>query len=179
MAGRRIAIQAYLKACRGKKRDLATVAGWVRVAARPVWVRSSRERNWDYETVIQHRRIGRCRYSGEMADRRLLRAHDAVLPRTTPGCGRSSAATTSAASTMRLPRSAAGGGPTTATRYRCSTGLADPIKDALRSGAARPRLHALWPAAAGMAYLVAGCCENTANTSSLRASSARSARRKC
>jgi len=56
----------------------------------------------------------------------------------------------------------------------------DPIKDALVGWAGASRLHALWPAAAGMAYLVRRLLENTANTSLLAGDfTSRCPRRNC
>ena len=115
--------------------------------------------------------LARAGLPGEVAERRLVRAVHAVPAASiTSGCGRPSAATTSAASPTRSPRPRRWACRRRPTSSRCSTAWATPIQRALVDRGHRVRVYtpygALLP---GMAYLVRRLLENTSNESFLKA----------
>ena len=145
-----IAIQAYLRDTETDLRELARLGR--RRRGTPVWVRLVKGAYWDYETVIAAQNGWPVPvWTAEVADRRQLRALHAVpAGELRRGCGRRSAATTSAASRTRWPLAEHLGVPPAAYEFQMLYGMADPIKDVLvGAGPARARLHALRPTAAG------------------------------
>jgi len=135
------------------------------VAARRVWV-PHQGRVWDTKRSYPPPRLSHPQedWTGAVdsrrnARRRLYERIDAVpsfesnawLP------ARVSAATNIRSGAMECRRSAAGGCPTTAYEIRCSTGMADRSRTLRFGWAARPRLHALWPACCRNGYWCAGC----------------------
>jgi RHH-type proline utilization regulon transcriptional repressor/proline dehydrogenase/delta 1-pyrroline-5-carboxylate dehydrogenase len=164
-----IAIQAYLKDCRG---DLESLAEWAVRRGTPVWVRLVKGAYWDYETVIAaqqswpvpvftHKWQTDDNY--EQLTRFLVENHEFLRPAFGSHNVRSLA--------YALATAEACGLPARSYELQMLFGMAEPIKDALVSMGQRVRVYTpygqLLP---GMAYLVRRLLENTANESFLRAS---------
>jgi RHH-type proline utilization regulon transcriptional repressor/proline dehydrogenase/delta 1-pyrroline-5-carboxylate dehydrogenase len=165
-----IAMQAYLK---DTEADLHALLDWARDTRRtPVWVRLVKGAYWDYETVLaaQHgwpvpvfTEKWRTDANYEKLSTFLLENYDWLVPAFGSHNIRSIAHAMAVAETLKVPP----------RRYEFQMlyGMADPVKDAIRSLGYRVRVYTpygqLLP---GMAYLVRRLLENTSNDSFLRAS---------
>jgi RHH-type proline utilization regulon transcriptional repressor/proline dehydrogenase/delta 1-pyrroline-5-carboxylate dehydrogenase len=163
-----IAIQAYLRDTEG---DLERLLAWARDERRtPVWVRLVKGAYWDYETVIAAQqgwpvpvwtRKPESDAAFERCSRLLLENYSWLVPAFGSHNVRSIAHALALADELGVPE----------RRYEFQAlyGMADPIKDALRSLGRRVRVYTpygqLLP---GMAYLVRRLLENTSNDSFLR-----------
>ena len=138
-----------------------------------MWVRLVKGAYWDYETIMAAQQgwpVPVCQHKWQTDAN--LRAADALSAgESRAGCGRPSAATTSAAWPTPWPRPRSWTLPPRSFEMQMLYGMAEPIKDALVGMGRRVRVYTpygqLLP---GMAYLVRRLLENTANESFLRAS---------
>ena len=165
-----IAIQAYL---RDTETDLARLLGWVRDQRRtPVVIRLVKGAYWDYETIHAAQqgwpvpvwtRKWQSDACYERCSRFLLENHSWLVPAFGTHNFRSIAHALAAAEAL--------GVPPRRYEFQMLYGMADPIRDAVRSLNRRVRIYTpygqLLP---GMAYLVRRLLENTSNDSFLRAS---------
>src|SRR5262245_5308838 len=163
-----IAIQVYLK---DSETDLARLLDWAKNERRcPVWVRLVKGAYWDYETVIaaqNHWPVPvftekwQSDANFEKLSRFLLANHDWLTPAFGSHNIRSISHAMAVAEELKVPP----------RRYEFQMlyGMADPIKDGLKSLGHRVRIYTpygqLLP---GMAYLVRRLLENTSNDSFLR-----------
>ncbi len=163
-----IAIQAYL---RDTEADLHRLLAWARDERKtPVWVRLVKGAYWDYETVLaaQHgwpvpvwTQKWQSDASYEKLSTFLLENHGWLVPAFGSHNVRSLAHAMAVAEQLGVPP----------RRYEIQMlyGMADPIKDAIKSLGHRVRVYTpygeLLP---GMAYLVRRLLENTSNDSFLR-----------
>ena len=137
---------------RHRRRPEATCSTGRSGAARPSGCGWSRGRTGTTRRSSPPQKAGRCRSSPRSGRRDANFEQLSRVPAREPsnGCGRRSAATTSAASPTPWRWPSDWTCRRGATSSRCSTAWPTPIKDALVvAGPARPRLHALRPAAAG------------------------------
>jgi RHH-type proline utilization regulon transcriptional repressor/proline dehydrogenase/delta 1-pyrroline-5-carboxylate dehydrogenase len=163
-----IAIQAYL---RDTEADLVRLLDWAKNERKtPVWVRLVKGAYWDYETVLaaQHgwpvpvwTRKWQSDASFEKLSRFLLENHGWLVPAFGSHNIRSIAHAMAVAEQL--------GVPSRRFEFQALYGMADPIKDAIKSLGYRVRVYTpygqLLP---GMAYLVRRLLENTSNDSFLR-----------
>ncbi|HVK16589.1 MAG TPA: L-glutamate gamma-semialdehyde dehydrogenase [Fimbriiglobus sp.] len=163
-----IAIQAYL---RDTEADLHRLLDWARDERRtPVWVRLVKGAYWDYETVLaaQHgwpvpvwTEKWQSDASYEKLSTFLLENHVWLVPAFGSHNVRSIAHAMAVAEQL--------GVPPRRYEFQMLYGMADPIKDAIKSLGHRVRVYTpygeLLP---GMAYLVRRLLENTSNDSFLR-----------
>jgi RHH-type proline utilization regulon transcriptional repressor/proline dehydrogenase/delta 1-pyrroline-5-carboxylate dehydrogenase len=163
-----IAIQAYLK---DTYQDLVTLRDWARdVRKCPVWIRLVKGAYWDYETVIAAQndwpvpvftRKPESDDSFERCTRLLMENYQWLVPAFGSHNIRSIAHALAVAEELGVPRKR--------FEFQMLYGMADPIKDVLKSLGLRVRIYTpygqLLP---GMAYLVRRLLENTSNDSFLR-----------
>jgi RHH-type proline utilization regulon transcriptional repressor/proline dehydrogenase/delta 1-pyrroline-5-carboxylate dehydrogenase len=163
-----VAIQAYLRDCRG---DLEVLAEWARRRGTPVWVRLVKGAYWDYESVVAAQNDWPLPVFDEKAEtdanfeaqtQFLIEHHDVLRPAVASHNIRSIA--------HALALAEARGLPPRGYEFQMLYGMADPIKAALVEMGHRVRVYTpygqLLP---GMAYLVRRLLENTSNESFLRA----------
>ena len=163
-----IAIQAYLKETETDLRDLLQ---WVKDERKcPVWIRLVKGAYWDYETVIAAQngwpvpvftRKWQSDASFEKLSVFLMEHHDWLRPAFGTHNIRSIAHALAVAEQFKVP--------TARYEFQMLFGMADPIKEVLKSLGHRVRIYTpygqLLP---GMAYLVRRLLENTSNDSFLR-----------
>ena len=163
-----IAIQAYLT---DTEVDLHRLLEWAKNERRtPVWVRLVKGAYWDYETVLaaQHgwpvpvfTRKWRSDASFERLSRFLLENYEWLTPAFGSHNIRSIAHALAVADELKVPPRR--------IEFQMLYGMADPIKDVVKSLGRRVRVYTpygeLLP---GMAYLVRRLLENTSNDSFLR-----------
>ncbi|MGL6073586.1 MAG: L-glutamate gamma-semialdehyde dehydrogenase [Fimbriiglobus sp.] len=165
-----IAIQVYLK---DTEKDLHDLLDWAKNVRRcPVWIRLVKGAYWDYETVLaaQHgwpvpvfTRKADSDANFEKLSRFLLTNSEWLTPAFGSHNIRSISHALAVAEELKVPRQR--------YEFQMLYGMADPIKDAIKSLGCRIRVYTpygqLLP---GMAYLVRRLLENTSNDSFLRAS---------
>jgi len=163
-----IAIQAYLK---DTESDLRQLRDWVRdVRKCPVWIRLVKGAYWDYETVIAQQNgwpipVWTQKWQSdacfERCTRFLMENHEFLVPAFGSHNIRSIAHAMAVAEECKVPPQR--------YEFQMLYGMADPIKEALKSLGVRVRIYTpygqLLP---GMAYLVRRLLENTSNDSFLR-----------
>ncbi len=163
-----VAVQAYLKETAG---DLVELLDWAKTVRRcPVWVRLVKGAYWDYETVIAAQqgwprpvfsRKAESDANFETLSRFLLSNVDWLTPAFGSHNIRSIANALAVAEELKVPPRR--------FEFQMLYGMADPIKDAIKSLGSRVRVYTpygqLLP---GMAYLVRRLLENTSNDSFLK-----------
>ena len=163
-----IAIQAYLK---DTERDLAALRDWARdVRQCPVWIRLVKGAYWDYETVIASQNgwpvpVWTKKWQSDACFERctdfLMRNIDWLIPAFGSHNIRSVSHAMAVAEQLKIP--------TRRFEFQMLYGMADPVKEVLKSLGCRVRVYTpygqLLP---GMAYLVRRLLENTSNDSFLR-----------
>ncbi len=163
-----IAIQAYL---RDTEEDLRTLRNWARDERNcPVWIRLVKGAYWDYETVIaaqNHWPVPvwtekwQSDASFERCTRFLMENYEWLMPAFGTHNIRSIANVMAVAEECKVPAQR--------FEFQMLYGMADPIKEALKTFGTRVRIYTpygqLLP---GMAYLVRRLLENTSNDSFLR-----------
>ena len=163
-----VAVQAYLKETRD---DLVELLDWAKNTRRcPVWVRLVKGAYWDYETVIAAQqgwprpvfsRKAESDANFESLSRFLLTHVDWLTPAFGSHNIRSIANALAVAEELKVPPQR--------FEFQMLYGMADPIKDAIKSLGSRVRVYTpygqLLP---GMAYLVRRLLENTSNDSFLK-----------
>ena len=163
-----IAVQAYLTETEA---DLEQLLDWAKNVRRcPVWVRLVKGAYWDYETVIAAQqgwpvpvftRKAESDANFEKLSRFLLTNVDWLTPAFGSHNIRSIANALAVAEELKVPPQR--------FEFQMLYGMADPIKDAIKSLGSRVRVYTpygqLLP---GMAYLVRRLLENTSNDSFLK-----------
>lgn len=163
-----IAIQVYLK---DTEKDLADLLHWVKTVRKcPVWIRLVKGAYWDYETVIAQQNhwpipVFSEKWQSddnfEKLTRFLLANHDYLTPAFGSHNIRSISNALAVAEELRVPNKR--------FEFQMLYGMADEIKDVLKSMGQRIRIYTpygqLLP---GMAYLVRRLLENTSNDSFLK-----------
>ncbi len=163
-----IAIQAYLT---DTERDLERLRDWAQhVRKCPVWIRLVKGAYWDYETVVAAQQgwpvpVYTRKWQSDACFERctlfLMRNIDWLVPAFGSHNIRSISNALAAAEQLKVP--------TRRFEFQMLFGMADPIKDVLKSLGCRLRVYTpygqLLP---GMAYLVRRLLENTSNDSFLR-----------
>ncbi len=163
-----IAIQAYLT---DTERDLERLRDWARdVRKCPVWIRLVKGAYWDYETVVAAQQgwpvpVYTQKWQSDACFERctlfLMRNIDWLVPAFGSHNIRSISNAIAVAEQLKVP--------TRRFEFQMLFGMADPIKDVLKSLGCRLRVYTpygqLLP---GMAYLVRRLLENTSNDSFLR-----------
>ncbi len=163
-----IAIQAYL---RDTEEDLRTLRNWARDERNcPVWIRLVKGAYWDYETVIAAQNhwpipVWTEKWQSdacfERCTRFLMENYEWLIPAFGTHNIRSIANVMAVAEECKVPAQR--------FEFQMLYGMADPIKEALKTFGTRVRIYTpygqLLP---GMAYLVRRLLENTSNDSFLR-----------
>jgi RHH-type proline utilization regulon transcriptional repressor/proline dehydrogenase/delta 1-pyrroline-5-carboxylate dehydrogenase len=163
-----IAIQAYLRSCRG---DLEELAAWARKRPAPVWVRLVKGAYWDYETIVAAQQgwpvpvwteKAQSDANFEACTEFLVENRQVLRPAIASHNVRSIAHAMALFEKNDVPQRMG--------EFQMLYGMAEPIKSALIEQGQRVRVYTPFgEILPGMAYLVRRLLENTSNSSFLRA----------